>query len=121
MAGDRDVDGWWGKVHAPTPKPCAEPHNVEYSGSVTLSDGDYPGDESVFEVLQQSCYAKSAAYLGLTVKQFDARGGLGSTTWGIPEGQWELGDRVGHCYVVLPPDVTVRTSLKALGTGPLPS
>jgi hypothetical protein len=120
MGGERDVDGWWGSVRAPTPKPCTQSHNAEYTGSLTLSDADYPGTAPVFDLLQQGCYNKAAAYLGLTPKQFDARGGLGSTTWGISETQWALGDRVGHCYLVLAPDVTVHTSLKALGTARLP-
>ncbi|MCZ6738920.1 MAG: septum formation family protein, partial [Actinobacteria bacterium] len=78
---------------------CNEPHDYEIYAMVQLegNEGAYPGDQSLFDELDQYCFDQFEAYVGRdysSSKYF-------YTPFGPLEPEWARGDRGGICLLSL--------------------
>ncbi|WP_182112802.1 MULTISPECIES: septum formation family protein [unclassified Actinotalea] len=45
--------------------PCSEPHDSEIFASTELEDGDYPGDDAIFDLADEFCLAEFETFIGV--------------------------------------------------------
>lgn len=74
---------------------CAEPHEYEVIGAVTLAGVEYPGIEQLTETARQDCLTLFPGYVG---SDYD------SSIWYLrvftpTEESWDAGDREANCIV----------------------
>lgn len=55
-----------GEVESVPTVPCSEPHDSEIFASTQLADGDYPGDDAVFELADEYCLAEFQTFIGIS-------------------------------------------------------
>lgn len=74
---------------------CAEPHDSEVFASVTLDDGDYPGEDAIFTAAGEGCVAEFADFIGLSYEE-----SIADMQYYFPtELTWATGDREVLCLV----------------------
>jgi len=49
--------------------PCSEPHSDEVFALVTLPDGDFPGQEAIYDQGEELCIAEFDAFVGLSYRE----------------------------------------------------
>ncbi len=77
---------------------CAEPHDSEAYASFLLPDGDYPGEDAIFEQADADCLAAFADYVGIAWEESS----LQFSYYFPTTGSWESGDREVLCLVYDP-------------------
>lgn len=77
------------------PVDCAEPHELEVIGTVTLGGATYPGDEGVFAAALDACEAVFLEYLG---EPYDTSIWFLNAFTPSEEG-WAAGDRAATCLI----------------------
>ena len=83
--------------------PCAEPHIYEVYAQLMIPEGDYPGDDAVFEQTDELCIAEFEPFVGLSYEESVLDVFYLSPT----EESWLDGDRAVTCSIYDPgEDVT---------------
>jgi hypothetical protein len=72
---------------------CAEPHDGEITGDVTMAAGPYPGDDQAAKTASAMCDAEFGTYVGKAADKSE----LESTYWHPTEDTWDEGDRLVVC------------------------
>lgn len=83
--------------------PCGEPHDSEIFAATLLPDGDYPGDDVVWEEAVDYCLPEFDRFVGVAFEESE----LDVFPLYPTEGSWNLADdREVLCIVVAPEPVT---------------
>jgi hypothetical protein len=83
--------------------PCAEPHIYEVYAQLSIPEGDYPGDDAIFEQTDELCIAEFEPFVGLSYEESVLDVFYLSPT----EESWLAGDHAVTCSVYDPgEDVT---------------
>ncbi|TBN56242.1 septum formation protein [Glaciihabitans arcticus] len=103
-----------GDVSDVTKVKCTEPHDYEAFHSLTLPDGDYPGQEAVETQAEDVCYTEFETFVGISYDESV----LGFTYFTPTTDGWESGD---HEIVCLLADLdaegaTVQSSVSLEGS-----
>jgi hypothetical protein len=77
---------------------CDQPHDSEAYASVTLPDGDFPGNESVQAQAVTQCTSEFAPFIGIDYDQSD----LDFAYYYPTSDSWDQGDREVLCLVMDP-------------------
>jgi hypothetical protein len=93
LSPDRSV------VLAATFTSCADEHDVELTGAVTLPDGEYPDPQRLGSLIADECRQVGAAYVGVSPGELLRAGSsaFGFTT-AITEQMWSVGERSAWCF-----------------------
>lgn len=92
---DADVEGEVSEV--PTVD-CAQPHDSEAFASITMADGDFPGEDAVKTQSQSGCTEKFNSFVGV-----DYGTSKLDYSYYYPTAQsWEQGDREILCLILDP-------------------
>ena len=75
--------------------PCDQPHDNEIYHQFDLPDGDYPGDDAVFESAGQACEEEFEAFVGTPYDE----SALDIAPITPTEGSWASGDRSVSCAI----------------------
>ncbi len=78
--------------------PCAEPHDDEVYADFPLADGDYPGEDAIFEQADQGCYDAFAPFVGIAYEDST----LDFSYYYPTSGSWAQGDRLISCLIFDP-------------------
>jgi Septum formation len=78
--------------------PCAEPHIYEVYAQLMIPEGDYPGDDAVFEQTDELCIAEFEPFVGLSYEESVLDVFYLSPT----EESWLDGDRAVTCSIYDP-------------------
>ncbi|HTJ38551.1 MAG TPA: septum formation family protein [Dactylosporangium sp.] len=119
--GDLTADGFYRSVDAVLPVPCAQAHDTEFVGVWAAPAGAFPADaQALNATVSKACFTQVAAFMGVTELQLYQRKDVYTFWDGLTAAQWRLGDRVAHCFLNVSTNTPLRTSLRGLGTKPLP-
>lgn len=77
---------------------CAEPHDSEAYASVLVADGEYPGDQAIFDQADTECGAAFATYVGIDWSESS----LNFSYYYPTTESWANGDREILCLVYDP-------------------
>jgi Septum formation len=92
---DGEVEGEVSSVKAVD---CTEPHDSEAFKSISMDDGEFPGETAVDEAAVSGCTAAFAGFVGL-----DYESSAFDFSYYFPtEGSWGEGDREILCLIVDP-------------------
>lgn len=87
-----------GEVSDTTIIDCAKPHATEIYASVSVPDGDFPGDSAIEDQAISDCKSEFNSFIGI-----DFDDSIYSFSWYFPtEGTWADGDREILCMVIDP-------------------
>ncbi|WP_432971601.1 septum formation family protein [Dactylosporangium sp. CA-233914] len=120
VVAEQRADGWYQHLSAMTPIDCAKPHGAEYTGSVIVPGTTLPVGDKLETMMIDACWAKVAAFLGLTQSQLSSRSDIHITWDGMSQNQWQSGDHHQRCFAMVPYQRKVHASLKGLGKTALP-
>jgi hypothetical protein len=99
---------------------CTTPHDIELTGIYVASDGDYPGDAKINDIVPNACYGIGATYLGMTRAMLDSTGGIRWLFWGGTRDLWSAGDRSMRCFMGAYPRTKLTGSIKGRAPGTFP-
>ncbi|WP_433085422.1 septum formation family protein [Dactylosporangium sp. CA-052675] len=120
--GDLTPDGFYRSVDAVTPVSCTDPHDTEFVGVWAAPAGAFPADaQALNATVSKACFAEVASFLGLSALQLYQRKDVYTFWDGLTRSQWQLGDRTAHCFLNVSTAKILHSSLKGLGTDPLPA
>ena len=85
--------------------PCDQPHDNEIYHQFDLPEGDWPGEDALFEQAGQGCEAEFAAFVGLGYDE----SALDIAPITPVEESWDQGDREVSCAVYDPAGQTTGT------------
>ncbi|MFI5909107.1 septum formation family protein [Dactylosporangium sp. NPDC051541] len=120
--GELTADGFYKSVDAVMPVGCSEAHDTEFVGVWTAPAGAFPVDaQALNATVSKACFTLVAGFLGLSELQLFERKDIYTFWDGLTQAQWQLGDRVAHCFLNVSTAKTLHKSLKGLGTNPLPA
>ncbi|GAA3456752.1 septum formation family protein [Dactylosporangium matsuzakiense] len=120
--GDLTPEGFYTSVDAVTPVGCAEDHDTEFVGVWTAPAGPFPaGPKALNATVSKACFTLVAGFLGLSETQLYERKDVYTFWDGLTQSQWQLGDRVAHCFLNVSTARSLHRSLKGLGAQPLPA
>ncbi|GAA2396420.1 septum formation family protein [Dactylosporangium salmoneum] len=115
-------EGFYTSIDAVVPVLCTDAHDTEFAGLYTAPEGPFPADAAALnETVSRACFTQVAAFLGTTEPQLYGRKDIYIFWDGLTRSQWQLGDRVAHCFLNVPATHPLHTSVRGLGSGPLPS
>lgn len=95
--GDCTLDGSADAVEVSTVHavPCDQEHDNEVYASILVDDGDYPGDDTIEQIADESCYQKFEEFIGVSWDE-----SLYDYSWMTPTtSSWGIGDREVLCFV----------------------
>ena len=120
--GDVSPEGFYRRVDAVTPVPCGEAHDTEFVGAFPAPAGPFPADpQALSAAVSKACFPLVAAFMGLSEAQLFDRKDVYTFWDGLSAAQWQLGDRVAHCFLNVPAARPLHASLRGLGPNPLPA
>jgi hypothetical protein len=114
-------DGWYQTLNGLRAARCDEPHAGEYTGTVAVAGAARPTGDELAAAMTAACRTGAAAFLGLAQARFEQRTDIRVTWPGLSDDQWQAGEHTQRCFALVPYAGKVRTSLKGLGAGALPS
>ena len=83
--------------------PCDLPHTDEVYYMYDLPDGEYPGDDEIYELTWEGCRAQFEAFVGLSYEESE----LDIYPYSPTQGSWNRWkDRTVHCVVFSYEEVT---------------
>lgn len=85
-----------GEVSEVPTVPCAEAHQYEVYGEVTIPGEEWPGDESLTQQADDGCYAQFQPFAGIAYEDSTLEFNYYTPT----QGSWEeMGDRLVTCVI----------------------
>jgi hypothetical protein len=118
---DVSPEGFYRSVDAVTPVACTEAHDTEFVGVWAAPAGAFPADAKALNAtVSKACFTQVATFLGLSELQLYQRKDVYTFWDGLTQSQWQLGDRVAHCFLNVSTAKTLHASVKGLGADPLP-
>ena len=78
--------------------PCSEPHSEEIYATLTLPEGDFPGQDAIFEQAEELCITEFESFVGLPYEE----SALYIDIMTPSERTWSEGDRLVICAIFDP-------------------
>ena len=78
--------------------PCSKPHSEEIYATPTLPEGDFPGQDAIFEQAEELCITEFESFIGLPYEESALDIDISTPS----ERTWRVGDRLVICAIFDP-------------------
>ena len=85
--------------------PCSKPHSEEIYVTPTLPEGDFPGQDAIFEQAEELCITEFESFIGLPYEESALDIDISTPS----ERTWRVGDRLVICAIFDPTGDTTGT------------